>query len=242
MVTSQYFDNYTFTSEQELFEDLIIESIRQYGVDIYYINRQLPSYDSTFNETEYSIFNNPILVEMYIQDTQGFQGDGEFLSKFGIQVTEQLVLTLANRVFENDIKPYQQKDRPQEGDLLFIPFTKSLYQIKFVNVHPFYYKFGTLETYNITCELYQGNSDKFETGIKDIDDVYNKATQDSTTYEIMAEDGSFVISEEGYYIIDESYIIDNITPFAENESFEKEGFKFINFSDSDPFSEGGRRI
>lgn len=240
MATNLFFNNYGASQEQTLYEDLIIEAIKVYGVDVYYIPRTVVNVDNVFKDPEYSTYGSAISVEMYIKNVDGFEGDGSFLSKFGIQVRDQIVFTMAQRTFANDVMVYTFETRPREGDLIWFPFTESLFQIKYTDVKAIFYQLGTLQTYDITCELYEGNSDEFNTGISAIDDKYNKLTLDMVNNGVLLETGDQLLTEYGFNLMLESESIELIDPQAENDYIEQEADKILDFSEFDPFSEGER--
>lgn len=240
MATSLYFNNFGASQEQNLIEDLIIESIRIYGIDVYYLPRTIVNKDAVFRDPEYATFNSSYTVEMYIKNTMGFQGDGEFLSKFGIQVRDQITFTMAQRTFNLEIGQALSYARPKEGDLIYFPLTQTLYQIKFVDVKAVFYQLGALQTYDVVCELYESNSEVFNTGITEIDSVYNALTLDSGAYGILVENGNSLITEAGETILLETYQVETVDAQAENQVFEQLGDDFIDFTEIDPFSEGTR--
>ena len=242
MATSVFFNNFNSTAEQNLIEDLIIESIRIYGIDVYYIPRTTSNRDDVFREGSYS-YNSSYLIEAYIRNVDGFTGDGEFLSKFGLQVRDQIVFTIAQRTFKAEVGNYTADVRPKEGDLIWFPLTRSVFQIKNADVKPIFYQLGALQTYDLTCELYEASSETFNTGITEIDGVYNALSLKSDGYELLAENGNVLVTESGERIILESFDIEAIDVQAENDVYETEGQDFIDFTEFDPFSEkaGGYR-
>jgi len=243
MATSLYFNNFGASNEQNLIEDLIIESIRMYGKDMYYIPRTKNNVSDVFRDVQYSTYDNPIFVEMYIRNVDGFQGDGEFLSKFGVEVRDQITFTMAQRVFNEEVGKYTNESRPLEGDLIWFTLTNALYQIKYVNKKAIFYQMGALQTYDIVCELYEGNSDIFNTGIAEIDTKYNSLSLAEDTYFILAEDGTVLVTEYGESILNENFSIDAIDVQADNDVYDKSSnIDFIDFTEIDPFSEGGTRI
>jgi hypothetical protein len=243
MATSLYFNNFGASNEQNLIEDLIIESIRMYGKDMYYIPRTKSSVSDVFRDVQYSTYDNPIFVEMYIRNVDGFQGDGEFLSKFGVEVRDQITFTMAQRVFNEEVGKYTNESRPFEGDLIWFPLTAALYQIKYVNKKAIFYQMGALQTYDIVCELYEGNSDVFNTGIAEIDTKYNALSLAEDTYFILAENGNTLVTEYGEAILNENFNIDEIDVQADNDVYDNPtNIDFIDFTEIDPFSEGGARI
>ena len=243
MATNFYFNNFGASNEQGLIEDLIIESIRIYGLDMYYIPRTKNNVSDVFNDVQYSTYNNPVFVEMYIQNVDGFQGDGEFLSKFGVEVRDQITFTISQRVFNQEVGIYTNESRPTEGDIIWFPLTASLYQIKYVNKKAIFYQLGALQTYDIVCELYEGNSDIFNTGIAEIDDTYNALTLVDDSYAILMEDGTILTTEYNEKVLNENYSLDTIDVQADNDVYELgTNIDFIDFTEIDPFSEGGVRI
>jgi hypothetical protein len=243
MATNFYFNNFGASNEQGLIEDLIIESIRIYGLDMYYIPRTKNNVSDVFNDVQYSTYNNPVFVEMYIQNVDGFQGDGEFLSKFGVEVRDQITFTISQRVFNQEVGIYTNETRPTEGDIIWFPLTASLYQIKYVNKKAIFYQLGALQTYDIVCELYEGNSDIFNTGIAEIDDKYNALSLVDDSYAILMEDGAVLMTEYNEKVLNENYSIDTIDVQADNDVYELgTNIDFIDFTEIDPFSEGGVRI
>jgi len=121
--------------------------------------------------------------------------------------------------------------------------TRSVFQIKNADVKPIFYQLGALQTYDLTCELYEASSETFNTGITEIDGVYNALSLKSDGYELLAENGNVLVTESGERIILESFDIEAIDVQAENDVFESEGQDFIDFTEFDPFSEkaGGYR-
>ena len=243
MSTNFYFNNFGASNEQGLIEDLIIESIRMYGLDMYYIPRTKNNVSDVFNDVQYSTYNNPVFVEMYIQNVDGFQGDGEFLSKFGVEVRDQITFTISQRVFNQEVGIYTNETRPNEGDIIWFPLTASLYQIKYVNKKAIFYQLGALQTYDIVCELYEGNSDIFNTGIAEIDDKYNALSLVDDSYAILMEDGAVLMTEYNEKVLNENYSIDTIDVLADNDVYDlTTNIDFIDFTEIDPFSEGGTRV
>ena len=132
MATNPYFRNYGNFNEQNLIDDLVIESIKMYGVDIAYIPRNFDSIDNILNEDDTSTFggdltaqggNNYSIVydmEMYVKSVDGFEGEGDFLSRFGLHIRDQVTFSVAYRTFERfatRLDPDQT--RPNEGDVIY---------------------------------------------------------------------------------------------------------------------------
>lgn len=171
MTTNPYFRNFTSENEQNLFEDLIIESIKIHGIDVYYVNRNVNRYDDLYGEDDISSYDHALMIEMYIRSVNGFSGDGQFMSKFGLQIRDQIIFSVSQRVFTSEIGTILEKNRPMEGDLIFFPFNKKCFRIMFVNQLESFYQIGSLKTWEITCELFEYSNEKFNTGIEDIDRI-----------------------------------------------------------------------
>ena len=241
MATNFYFNNFSSSGEQGLIENLIIESIKIHGIDNYYIPRKIINKDSTFREQEFSEYGSAIGIEMYVRNVDGFEGDGEFLSSFGVQVRDQITFSVATRIFEQEIGSVLKRDRPVESDLIWFPFTRSLYTIKYVNKKPIFYQLGALQMYDLVCELYEYSNEIFNTGVEEIDNAYNALLTTTDPYIITTETGSTLFAEDGTAIIKEEYDIDELDMASQNEFFETEAVDFLDFTERDPFSEGDRR-
>ena len=241
MATNFFFNNFSSSGEQNLIENLVIESIKIHGIDNFYIPRKIINRDNAFREQEFSEYGEAIQIEMYIRNVDGFEGDGEFLSKFGVEVRDQITFSVALRVFENEVGSVLRRDRPTESDLVFFPFTKALYTIKYVNKKPIFYQMGALQMYDVVCELFEYSNEIFNTGIDLIDKTYNAFLTTSDPF-IMLSEGSLQITDEtGFHIIKEEYDIDYLDQTSQNSMFETEGLDFLDFTERDPFSESDRR-
>ena len=134
MATNFFFNNFQSSQEQLLLENLIIESIRIYGQDMYYIPRKLNNYDNVYGADDQSSYENAYSIELYIKSVDGFSGDGDFMSKFGIEIRNQVVFSVAQRRFNEEIGDYTTQVRPNEGDLIYFPLNKKCFQIKYVKI------------------------------------------------------------------------------------------------------------
>lgn len=242
MATNFYFNNFASSGEQNLIENLIIESIKIHGVDVYYVPRKIVNRDSTFREQALTEYGEAISIEMYIKNIDGFEGDGEFLSKFGVEVRDQITFSVAMRIFDNEVGSVLRRDRPLENDLIWFPFNKALYQIKFVNRKPIFYQLGALQMYDVVCELYEYSNEVFNTGVELIDNTYNSFLTTTDPYVMTTETGVSLLTEDGDIIIEEEYNINKLDESSQNDFFETEGYDFLDFTERDPFSEIERRV
>ena len=159
-------------NEQYLLEDLIIESISIWGQEFYYIPRQLVAKDDILGEDRLSQFKNAYPVDMYLESVGGFEGQGAFIQKFGLMMEQSATLTVARRTWERVVGKHNDvilPNRPAEGDLLYFPLTKGLFEIKFVDHQDPFYQLKKLYVYRLEVELFQYSSEKIDTGIEEID-------------------------------------------------------------------------
>ena len=175
MATSHYFPiNYGGNkSEQNLVQDLVDEQIKLFGCDIYYLPRKFFK-NNTLDDIISSEFKQKFVIEMLLQNVEGF-GQSEFISKFGLKITDEIKFAVSKRRWDEEIKRVKVDNsaRPLEGDLLFFPLTKDLYEIKFVKVEAVFHQFGKLQFYEITAEIYEMGNESIDTGIPEIDIIEN---------------------------------------------------------------------
>lgn len=163
-------------NEQYLLEDLIIESISIWGQEFMYIPRKLVALDSILGEDRLSKFEHAYPIDMYFENVDGFEGQGAFIQKFGLMMEQSATLTVARRTWERNVAKYGHSilpNRPSEGDLLYFPLTKGLFEIKFVEHQDPFYQLKKLYVYRLQVELFQYASEQIETGIPEID-VFEK--------------------------------------------------------------------
>lgn len=217
MATNPWFSSYNYFNEQQLIDDLVIESIRIYGVDTWYLSRDLQHVDEILNETTTSIFNRVHEMEMYIKSVDGFQGEGDFLSKFGLQIRDQIVFTVAIRTFEQHATRNQPElIRPLEGDLVYMPMNRKFFKVMHVEHESVFYQTGALQVYDLKCELFEYSNERFQTGNPIIDEQF----ANYETASITALDDLF-----------------DVDPLAQNLSFEEKGNEIVDFTEVNPFEE-----
>jgi hypothetical protein len=171
MATNVYFSHGT-RNEQYLIEDLIVESLKIYGQELFYIPRTLVSKDEILGEDRLSKFTSSFPIEMYFENVDSFDGQGAFIQKFGLMMEQSATLVVARRRWEQMVGRYGQTilpSRPCEGDLIYFPLTKGLFEIKFVKHQDPFYQLGKLYTYKLQVELFQYASEHIDTGIAAID-------------------------------------------------------------------------
>ena len=186
MATNPHFQHFDATNEQYLVQDLIIESIKIYGHDVYYMPRTLVNEDTLYSEDTISAFNDAYVVEMYIKNVDGFEGEGDFMSRFGLEIRDQITFSVAQRTFKNLLLD-STYDRPKEGDIIYFPLTKKVFEIRFVEHESVFYQTGALQTYDLVCELFQYEDQAIDTGIEDIDKIER---EESYSIDVVLDSGT----------------------------------------------------
>ena len=190
MSTNTYFRNFDARNEQELLHSLVTESIQIYGHDVNYIPRTLVNTDTILGEDSISEYKDAYSIEMYIKSVDGFEGEGDLVSKFGLEIRDQIVFSVARRAFEGlDIGV-----RPKEGDLIYFPLTEKLFQIMFVEHETPFYQTGALPTFDLTCELFTYSDEKIDTGVEEVDVIEQKQSL-VRTFELESVSGTFTEGE-----------------------------------------------
>jgi len=162
-------------SEQSLYEDLVIESLKIFGQDVYYIPRALVERDTILNEDPASSFDDAYLIEAYIENQDGFEGAGDLYQKFGLEIRDEATFIISKRQWERLIGLHNNTldnvHKPKEGDIIFLPMSNSFFEITFVEHEKPFYQLSNLPVYKLTCSLFEYSEEQFDTGIAGIDDM-----------------------------------------------------------------------
>ena len=211
MAINRYFNNFPgqnrFNNEHRLMEDVIVESIEIMGHQVYYIPREsFDNGDMIFGEYSKSKFDKAYSIEAYLANVEGFEGDGDFFSKFGLEIRDTSNFVISRRSFTRGL-PTSMRHRPQEGDLVYVPLMHRMFEIKFIEKKLMFYSLGNREPYiyEMRCELFRFSQDEIDTGIDEIDQV---AEENSYTMKINIETegaGSYFDGEIVYQSADTTY-------------------------------------
>lgn len=158
MPTNNYFKNFNSMPQQDLLNSLTTEVIQMNGIDVYYLIRTAVNEDTILNEDSSSKFKSVKQVEMYVNGTDGFTGAGDTVSKFGLDIQDELILTVNKHRFLEAVV----MKTPREGDLIYFPLNKGLFEIKFVEHEKPFYSLGKNTVFEITCELFQYSDEIFD--------------------------------------------------------------------------------
>jgi hypothetical protein len=178
--------------------------------------RVLGAKDDLLNEDDLPIFNHAYQIEMYIKNVEGFGGDGEFLSKFGLQIRDSVTFSVSMRRFTEDVSVFDEQVRPNEGDLIYFPFNRKMYEVMFVDNKPIFYQFGALQMYDLRCELFEYSNERFTTGVDEIDVI-----------------GANLITTANNTIAG----IESLDPLADNLTIETVAAGILDFTEENPFGE-----
>ena len=252
MPTNVYFDTGT-TSEQRLYEDLIIEQLKIYGQDVYYLPRKIANKDTIFGEDPASSFDDSYIIEMYVDNTDGYMGEQEIIKKFGLELRDDIVFTVSKLRWETLISnnaDLQTSLRPNEGDLVYFPTTKAFFEIQFVEHEQPFYQQSALPVYKLSCTRFEYSSERIDTGIATIDSVEDSLSTDTMNFQFSLENetGSFVLeSSIGAidYLINEDFTMATQQPVDQGQAFEtaagtntsSTADDILDFSERNPFGE-----
>ena len=165
MPTNVFF-NHAVKTEQNLYEDLVVESLRMYGHEVYYLPRNVVEKDDILNEDVQSSFDDAYSVEMYLENTDGIAEQGDLMSKFGVYVEEEATFVISLRSWERFISTDSNlvtSLRPNEGDVIYFPLSGSMFEIRYVEDSNPFYQVGKLFVFKMRCTLFEYSNEDFET-------------------------------------------------------------------------------
>jgi len=229
-------------SESHLHEDLIIECLKIYGFDTYYIARKEINEDKILNEDTLNKYKNALPIEMYLENVDGFGGDGELITKFGLEIRDNATFIVSRRRWELEIGRTGNtvlQLRPAEGDLIYFPLTNSFFEIRKVVATDPFFQVGQLYIFKLQCELFQYSSEDFDTNNSDIDAEIKVSSLNISDYELLLESGDkFLLEyETESVLVKEDYSVITIDTNADNENFETNINDILDFTERNPFGE-----
>lgn len=186
MATNHYFSQ-VVKGEQRLYEDIIIESLKIYGQDVYYLPRDIINEDTILGEDVQSRYNSSHKVEMYIENTDGFDGEGDLFTKFGVEIRDEATFIVSRTRWKEMVLRYDNEitgTRPREGDIVYLALSKSFFKITHVEHESPFYQLSNLPTYKLRCEKFEYSDEQFSTGDIELD---KEAEQYAYTYELVMD-------------------------------------------------------
>tara|TARA_X000001036_G_C20485266_1_gene727448 strand:- start:101 stop:838 length:738 start_codon:yes stop_codon:yes gene_type:complete len=245
MATNFYFQNGDTsgtTSEQRLVESLVVESLKIYGHDIFYLPRTLVNRDTIFDEDALSKFTQSYPLEMYLENVEGFEGEGDIFQKFGIEIRDSATFVLAKKRWDDLVDTsggtFQLEARPAEGDLLYFAKTGSLFEIKFVEFQNPFYQLGKIYVFRLQCELFEYSSEALDTGNTEIDAIEDGNSLDTFLYQLKTETGDNLLTETRDALIKEDFATNKTNANTDNADFMNFS-DILDFTEVNPFGEVG---
>jgi len=245
-------------SEKRLYEDIIIEGLKIYGQDVYYLPRTLVNQDLVLGEDVLSKFDDSYLVEMYIETTDGFAGEQELISKFGLEIRDDTTFVIAKRRWQDQVDSTAtliKEGRPNEGDLIYVPLFNSFFEIQFVEDQEPFFQLGNLPVYKLRATKFEYSSERLDTGVTAIDEAEDNLSIDQLQFQFSLETatdggtGAILLESstgEINYLINEDYNLATQTrDYADNSTYETDaGFgtsstadDILDFTERNPFGE-----
>ena len=197
MATNSYFTQGT-TGEQDLIENLVIEQIKMFGKNVFYMPRTLVNEDTTFTEDALSKFDDAYEIEAYIEDPTGFTGDGDLFTKFGVRISDQVTFIISRKRFTEAVDDNAQlivEGRPNEGDLVYFPMANKIFKIMFVEHEQPFYQLGKIHVWGLKCELFEFSDEQFDTGVTAIDQIEQDFSVSITVNFATGGTGDFTVGE-----------------------------------------------
>jgi hypothetical protein len=262
---NRFFNQYSTASEQNVLEDLIIESIKVYGIDAYYLPRTHVNLDLLYKEDTSLLYDDALPLEIYLKTFDGYLGQNDFISKFGLQIDESMTFTIAKKRFLQVLEPkvmteysynlinedgdglvqeggydYSSYIRPLEGDLIWFPFTNDLFEIKFVEVIETLFQLGKLYTFELRCDKYEYTSDRLDTEVETIDQFEEDfSVSTDNLSRMLLEDETQLLNEDGTVFIEEGNNVQSKDAASQNEFIQSQigDEDILDFSEKNPFAE-----
>ena len=192
MPTNVYFDHGN-TNEQRLYEDLIIEQLSIYGQDVYYLPRTLVNEDQILGEDTSAKFTSAYAIEMYVENTDGFEGEQEIIRKFGVELRDDVSLVVSKTRWKKVLEAENnliETTRPNEGDLIWFPIVNAFFEIQFVEHEQPFYQVQNVPVYKLKCTKWEYSSEEISTGLYDIDQTEEALSTNMLNYQITLESGT----------------------------------------------------
>ena len=243
------------TNEKNLYEDLIIEGLKIYGHDVYYLPRTLVNQDLILGEDSLSKFDDSYLIEMYVETTEGLAGEQELINKFGLEIREETTFMLSKRRWMDAVDSYHtmiKEGRPNEGDIIYYPLLNKFFEISFVEDQEPFFQLGNLPVYKLRARTWDYSSEKLDSGVTDIDSAEDQFSLDQLAHQFMLEDGTGAlqlendsVSGDKNYFINEEYNLQTQSTYAQNLDLDSQaGFNtedtsddILDFTERNPFGE-----
>ena len=192
MPTRNLYFSHGTRNEKFLYEDLMIEQLRVFGQEVTYLPREIVARDNILGEDALSKFEESYSIEMYVENVSGFEGEGDVISKFGLEVRDDVTLVVSKRRFDLLVDQKSNtlaQDRPKEGDVIYMPVFKKMFEIQFVEDEDPYYQIADIPLFKLKCTTFEYSHEIIDTGISAIDAVQDTLSTDQLAHQITLETG-----------------------------------------------------
>ena len=192
MPTRNLYFSHGTRNERFLYEDLMIEQLRVFGQEVVYLPREIVARDTILGEDALSKFEETYMIEMYVENVSGFEGEGDIISKFGLEVRDDVTLVVSKRRFDLLVDQKSNllaQDRPKEGDVIYMPIFKKMFEVQFVEDEDPYYQIADIPLFKLKCTTFEYSHEKLDTGIDAIDDIETTLSTDQLAHQISLETG-----------------------------------------------------
>lgn len=234
MPRSVHFDH-THPGEQQLWRELVREAMHVTGLDMYYLPRRQPNADRVYGEDPTQYFDSAYLTVFYMENVEGFEGEGSMLSHLGgLMIRDRITITTTVEDFADDVLAHETGFvRPLEGHLVYFPYADKLFQIRHVENRPEYYPHGILVHYRMELELFEYSSERFYTGITEIDQVFLGRTTDAHYRSLTTEYFYSLLTEAGDVLVPEDYALPDLGD--DSQVISDEADEILVWDETDPF-------
>ena len=215
MTINSYIETYENVNEQDIWNELVIESTQFYGRDVKYLPRHLQNYDELLGADDSSQFTNAYVIEMRVITSYGFGGDKDFYSEFGHQVRDEVVFSLSRDRWFDVIGNEINQPTPNEGDLIWVDTYNKMFVVKYVDPREMFYQFGRLYTWQLTCEVFEYSGEEINTGDSDIDQITSMSTND-VDWALTDENGDILTDEQGNVLTVDGFSVEAVDPGTQN--------------------------
>lgn len=237
MTVSPFFDHHGNSEETAILDSIIVEMIQACGENMLYVPRRVGKLDEIYTEDSLKYYDTAYELEFYLQNVDGFEGLGSFLTNLAPMLQDQLSLQVSISRFEEVVGQNESFSRPREGDLIWFPKNQKMFEIVFADKFKMMYPLGQVYLWNLTCQLYEYSSERFITGVTEIDQI-SSFSADQLDYVIYDHASDPLKNPGGDYLFVTSYSEGDMDPLDQSDEIEEEADEILDFSESDPFSEG----
>lgn len=234
-ITNPYFNNTEEYCEQNLINELVVETIQIHGIPVYYLPRTLMNPDYLMLEDPTSKFDAQFMIEMYVKTYGGFEGQGDIVTKFNLELRDEMVLVVSRERFVDEIGSNIGATRPHEGDIIYFPPGKDFFEIKFVEHESMFYQLGKLFVWELRCEKLEYSSERITTGMPEIDEDFASANYDIMSQTILASNGNVLTASDGTPILYSPNLLTTREPLSQNVIIQEEAEILFDFSQPNPY-------